>query len=131
VIVTYPERLPLRYGGSVEKTVLAVSRFAVEWTDYILPTLNTCPEYIDVEVQAIRIGDVLFAIHPAELFSTLGLAIRTNAPTKGFICPWLLKWLGGLFTGCIRHRAKELCCRPIAEIYWSNFLSRPNLERRW
>jgi len=82
VIVTYPERLPLRYGGSVEKTVLAVSRFAVEWTDYILPTLNTCPEYIDVEVQAIRIGDVLFAIHPAELFSTLGLAIRTNAPTK-------------------------------------------------
>jgi neutral ceramidase len=82
VIVNCPQRLPLRYGGSVEKAVEAVSRFAVEWTDAILPTLDTRPEYIDTEIQAIRVGDVLFSAHSAELFSTLGLEIREKAPTK-------------------------------------------------
>jgi hypothetical protein len=82
VIVTYPERLPLRYGGSIEKTVQAVSRFAVEWTEAILLELDTRPEYIDTEVQAIRIGDVLFGAHSTELFSTLGLEIREKSPGK-------------------------------------------------
>ena len=58
VIVTYPDRLPRRYGGSVEKTVAAVSRFGVEWADALLPVLNNRPEVIETEVQAMRLGDV-------------------------------------------------------------------------
>jgi hypothetical protein len=82
VIVTYPDRLPRRYGGSVEKTVAAVSRFAVEWTDAILKDLETRPEWIETEVQAIRIGDVFFCAHSSELFSTLGLEIRRRWPKQ-------------------------------------------------
>jgi hypothetical protein len=80
VIVTYPDRLPRRYGGSVEKTVAAVSRFGVEWTDAMLPVLNSRPEYIETEVQAIRIGDVWLAAHGSELFTSLGLKVRDAWP---------------------------------------------------
>jgi len=76
VVVNVPERLPARYDGSVERTVAAVSRFAVEWTDQILPDLDTRPESLETEVQALRIGDAYFAAHPAELFSTLGFELR-------------------------------------------------------
>jgi hypothetical protein len=80
VAVGAPQRLPLRYGGSVERAVAAVSRFAVEWTDQILPELDTRPERIDTEVQAFRIGDAYFAAHASELFSTLGLSLRRSWP---------------------------------------------------
>jgi neutral ceramidase len=80
VCVGLPERLPLRYGGSVDKAVAAVSRFAVEWTDLISPKLDTMPEYLDTEVQAIRIGDFYLAATSCELFTSLGLELRTQAP---------------------------------------------------
>jgi hypothetical protein len=76
VCVNLPERLPLRYGGSVEKAVAAVSRFAVEWTEAILPELETRPETVAAEVQVFRIGDVYLIANPAELFTTLGLEVR-------------------------------------------------------
>ncbi len=76
VCVNYPQRLPERYGGSVERAVAAVARFAVEWTDHVLPDLDTRPETLAVEIQALRIGDVRFAAHPAELFTTLALDLR-------------------------------------------------------
>jgi neutral ceramidase len=76
VIVNEPQRLPERYGGSVDCAVAAVARFAIEWTNGILPELNTRPETLDVEVQAIRVGDVYFAAHPAELFSSFGFDLR-------------------------------------------------------
>jgi len=80
VIVTYPDRLPKRYGGSVEKTVAAVSRFGVEWTEAILPNLNSRPELIETEVQAMRIGDLWLVAHSSELFSSLGLELRRRWP---------------------------------------------------
>ncbi|MGD0123792.1 MAG: hypothetical protein ABSF46_00435 [Terriglobia bacterium] len=80
VVVGAPERLPLRYGGSVERAVAAISRFAVEWTEQILPELDSRPERLDSEVQAIRIGDAYLAAHGAELFSTLGLGLRQDWP---------------------------------------------------
>ena len=76
VCVGQPERLPLRYGGSVEKAVAAVARFAVEWTDLILPSSESRAEVLNIEAQAIRIGNTWFAAHPSELFTTLGLEIR-------------------------------------------------------
>jgi hypothetical protein len=80
VIVNLPERLPARYGGSVEQAVAAISRFAVEWTGDILPALETRPESLEAEVQAIRIGDVWLVANPAELFTTLGLEVRRRWP---------------------------------------------------
>ena len=80
VCVNQPERLPGRYGGSIEKAVVAVSRFAVAWTGEILPALDTRPETLEAEVQAIRIGEVYFAANPAELFTALGLEVRRRWP---------------------------------------------------
>lgn len=74
--VNQPERLPLRYGGSVEKAVQAVARFAVEWTNEILPVLETRPETLDAEIQVIRVGDVCFVANPSELFTSFGLELR-------------------------------------------------------
>jgi hypothetical protein len=76
VCVNQPERLPLRYSGNVDKTVAAIARFGVEWTDEILPVLETRPEMLEAPVQAFRIGDVWLAAHPAELFTSLGLELR-------------------------------------------------------
>ena len=80
VCVNEPQRLPLRYQGSVEKTVAAVSRFAVEWTEQALADLDTRPETLSTNVQAMRIGDVYFAAHGSELFSSLGLSLRRSWP---------------------------------------------------
>jgi hypothetical protein len=80
VCVNQPERLPWRYGGSVARAAAAIARFAVEWTEDILPALETRPEFLETEVQALRIGDVLFGAHAAELFTTLGLELRRRSP---------------------------------------------------
>ena len=80
VCVNMPDRLPLRYGGSVEDAVAAVSRFAVAWTDLILSNWENAPEHLGAEVQALRVGDVYFVATPCELFTTLGLAVRAQAP---------------------------------------------------
>jgi hypothetical protein len=80
VIVGNPKRLPLRYGGSLEKAVAAVSRFAIEWSDEVLPTLASRPEVLETELHALRIGDVWFIAHQAELFTTLGLQVRRQWP---------------------------------------------------
>ncbi|HEU5123649.1 MAG TPA: hypothetical protein VFW05_06255 [Verrucomicrobiae bacterium] len=85
VIVTYPDRLPRRYGGSVEKAVAAVSRFGAEWTGEILPHLNVRPESIDTEVQAFRVGDVWFVAQSSELFTSLGLEVRNRWPGELFM----------------------------------------------
>ncbi|PWU15637.1 MAG: hypothetical protein C5B50_15015 [Verrucomicrobia bacterium] len=76
--VNLPHRLPLRYGGSVEKTVAALARFAVAWTDDALLKLESGPETLETEVQAIRIGDAWLVAHGAELFTSLGLSLRSR-----------------------------------------------------
>jgi neutral ceramidase len=82
VCVNQPQRLPLRYGGSVPKAVAAVARFGVEWTADMLPKLDSRPETLALEVQALRIGDVFIAAHPAELFASLGLDLRRRWARK-------------------------------------------------
>src|SRR5207248_1849432 len=82
VCVNLPERLPLRYGGSVEKAVAAISRFAVAWTEEILPVLETRLETLEAEVQALRIGDVYLVANPSELFTTTGLEVRRRWANK-------------------------------------------------
>jgi len=85
VCVNLPDRLPLRYGGSVEKAVQAVSRFAVEWTDLMLPDLENRPEILATEVQAMRISDVYLVANPSELFTSLGLAVRNQFAKKDLL----------------------------------------------
>jgi hypothetical protein len=80
VCVNQPERLPLRYGGSVAKAAAALARFGVEWTDAVLPGIEDQPTALEIEIQALRIGDVFVAAHPAELFTSLGLDLRRRWP---------------------------------------------------
>lgn len=76
VMVNVPDRFPERYGGDVGRAVKALARFAVEWTEEVLEDLDTRPETVAAEVQALRIGDVFLAAQPAELFSGFALELR-------------------------------------------------------
>jgi hypothetical protein len=80
VMVNQPDRFPERYGGDVRLAVQAISRFAVEWTDDMLKGIDTRPEYLETEVQAIRVGDAYLAANPSELFTTLALDLRRRWP---------------------------------------------------
>jgi hypothetical protein len=79
-IVNIPAKLPERYGGDVGKTVQAIARFGVEWTDEILKDLDTRPETLTTEVQAVRVGDAWLVTNPSELFTTLALDLRRRWP---------------------------------------------------
>jgi neutral ceramidase len=76
VIVNDPPRLPLRYGGSVENAVGAVSRFGMEWANETLADLDTRPETITAEVQALRVGGAFLVANGSEFFSSLALDLR-------------------------------------------------------
>jgi len=79
-MVGLPARLPERYGGSVERAVEAVARFAVRWGEDVLPKLDQLAETRAAEFQAMRIGDVWMVANPSELFSSLALEIRRRWP---------------------------------------------------
>jgi hypothetical protein len=80
VIVNHPQRLPERYGGDVGLAVRAVSRFGVEWTEQALADLDTRPEVLATEVQAVRVGDAYLVTNGSELFSSLALDLRRRWP---------------------------------------------------
>jgi neutral ceramidase len=80
VMVNHPDRFAERYGGSLELAVKAIARFAVDWTDEILKDLDTRPQSITTEVQALRIGDAFLVANPTELFTTLALDLRRQWP---------------------------------------------------
>jgi hypothetical protein len=80
VMVNQPDRFPERYGGDLGLAVKAIARFAVEWTDLMLRDLETRPETLVTEVQAIRAGDAYLVANPAELFTTLALDVRRQWP---------------------------------------------------
>ena len=63
----------------MENAVRAISKFAVEWSNDVLSTLESWPEYLDAEVQAMRLDGIFFIAQPSELFTTLGLSIRAAA----------------------------------------------------
>ena len=79
-MVGFPHRLHERYGGSVDKAVEAVSRFAVRWGEHVLLRLDAQSESRQTEFWAARIGDAWFVSNAAEFFSTLALEIRRDWP---------------------------------------------------
>jgi hypothetical protein len=74
--VNLPHKLPERYGGDVCRTVQAVCRFAMEWTDDALRDLETRPETIETEIQGVRVGEAHLVTNGSELFTTLALETR-------------------------------------------------------
>jgi len=76
VIVNYPDKLPERYGGDLDKTVQAIARFGKEWTDQILLDVDTRPETLTAEGQALRVGDAWLSANPSEFFTSLALDLR-------------------------------------------------------
>jgi hypothetical protein len=79
-MVNYPDRFPERYGGDLGLAVKAISRFAVEWTEEMLKDLDTRPETLTTEVQAIRVGDAYLVTNGAELFTNIALGVRRQWP---------------------------------------------------
>ena len=73
--VNQPERLPLRYGGSVDQAV-AASRVLRLNGRTKFSRAGSRPELLATEAQAIRLGDVWLAANAAELFTSLGLELR-------------------------------------------------------
>jgi neutral ceramidase len=76
VIVNYPDKLPERYAGNLDKTVQAIARFGKEWTDQALLDLDTRSETLTTEVQALRVGDAWLSANASELFTSLALDLR-------------------------------------------------------
>jgi hypothetical protein len=85
VIVNFPLRLPERYGGDVSKAVRAVSRFGVEWSSQALADLESRPETLTTEVQAVRVGDAYLVTNPSEFFTTLALDLRRQWPHEDLL----------------------------------------------
>ncbi|MFL5242353.1 MAG: hypothetical protein ACJ8FY_09620 [Gemmataceae bacterium] len=97
VIVNYPDKLPLRYGGDVAKTVQAVARFGIEWTDAILKDVDSRPEKLKAKAMAIRIGDAYLAANGAEFFTSSALELRRQwAPSDLMIVGYANESLGYL-----------------------------------
>jgi hypothetical protein len=80
VMVNHPDRFPERYGGDLGRAVQAISRFAVEWTEEMLTVLDTRPEHLTTELQAMRVGDAYLVTGGAELFSSTALEVRQRWP---------------------------------------------------
>jgi neutral ceramidase len=77
-----PDDMIHRHGGDEVKAVMAMARFHVEWTTKMLEDLDSRPEYLDTEVQAIRLGDLCIAANPSEFFSPFAMAIRRQTTTR-------------------------------------------------
>jgi len=58
VMTNRPDDMVKRHGGDEHKAVMAMCRFNMEWTDRILADVETRPELLETEVQAIRLGDL-------------------------------------------------------------------------
>jgi hypothetical protein len=54
-------------------------RFHLEWTSRMLADFETRPAVLATEVQAIRVGDVVFAANSSEFFTPFALDVRKKA----------------------------------------------------
>ena len=68
-----------RHGGDEWKAVEAMCRFHVAWTDRMLVDLQTRPEMLETEVQALRIGPLGIVANSSELFSGFALDVRRHS----------------------------------------------------
>ena len=74
-----PDDMVKRHGGDEVKAVMAMARFHIEWTARILADLATRPEYLETEVQSLRIGDLFITANSSEFFTPFALDVRRRA----------------------------------------------------
>ena len=71
-----PDDMVRRHGGDEAKAVRAMCRFHLEWTEKMLRDLETRAEFLETEVQAVRIGPLCVAANSSELFSPFAVSLR-------------------------------------------------------
>jgi hypothetical protein len=74
-----PDDMVKRHGGDEVKAVMAMARFHVEWTNKILLDLETRPEFLETEVQTLRLGDLYITANSSEFFSPFALDVRRRS----------------------------------------------------
>ena len=74
-----PDDMVKRHGGDELKAVMAMARFKMEWTNQILVDLETRPEYLETEVQTLRMGDLYITANSSEFFSPFALDLRRQS----------------------------------------------------
>lgn len=74
-----PDDMVRRHGGDERKAVRAMARFNIEWTQRMLADLDTRPETLATEVQALRLGDLFISANSAEFFTPFALDVRRRA----------------------------------------------------
>jgi hypothetical protein len=77
-----PDDMVTRHGGDEWKAVEAMCRFNIAWTDLMLRDLDTRPEWLETEVQSLRIGEFAIAANSSEFFSTFALDLREQSPVR-------------------------------------------------
>ena len=82
VMTNRPDDMVARHGGDEWKAVEAMCRFNLTWTELMLRDVDTRPEHLETEIQALRIGDLAIVSNSSEFFTTLALDVRTFAITK-------------------------------------------------
>lgn len=77
-----PDDMVTRHGGDEWKAVQAMCRFHIEWTDQILADLDSRPEFLETEVQSLRIGDLYIVANSSEFFSPFALDVRARSNVR-------------------------------------------------
>ena len=80
-----PDDMVARHGGDEWKAVEAMCRFNLAWTDRMLLDLDTRPETLETEIQALRIGDFGIVSNASEFFSPFALEIRERTDVSDLI----------------------------------------------
>jgi hypothetical protein len=77
-----PLDMVARHGGDEHKAVRAMARFHIEWTERMLVDYQARPEWLETEVQAVRLGELCIVANSSELFTTLALDVRQRSPAE-------------------------------------------------
>lgn len=85
VMTNNPADMVARHGGNEWKAVAAMCRFNLEWTTRMLADYQDRPEWIETEVQALRIGEFGIVANSSEFFSGPALEVR-----RGVQVPYLM-----------------------------------------
>ncbi len=76
VMTNRPDDMVARHGGDEAKAVQAMARFNVEWTSLMMEDFAERPEWLETEVQAVRLGELSLVANASEFFSSLALDVR-------------------------------------------------------
>jgi hypothetical protein len=79
VMTNNPADMVARHGGDEWKAVQAMCRFNLAWTYDMRVDWETRPEYLETEIQAVRVGKLAIVTNATEFFSSLSLDVRNRA----------------------------------------------------